>query len=77
MALEDTLFTWDVYDEGVTFGSVQFYRCCFVSDVGPFKKGDKADAIYIDVERSIMHVYRGKEETRFSLTLVVSPLEEK
>lgn len=77
MALEDTLFTWERCADGDSFWSAWFYRCRFVRDIGSFKKGDKVDTIYISIDQARMCVYRGEEETCFSLTLVVSPLEGK
>lgn len=74
MGLEDTIFTWECWDEGVNFGDIQFSNCVFIRDIGHFKKGEMVDAINISISDSKMSVYRGDEETCFSLTLVATPL---
>ena len=77
MDLEDRFFKWEGWDEGDSFGGHQFYDCVFTEDIGPFKKGDKVDAIFISFEESKMCVYQGEEETCFALTLNATPIEDE
>lgn len=75
MGLEDRFFKWEGWDEGDSFGGLQFYDCVFTSDIGPFKKGDKVDTIFISFEESKMCVYKDGKETGFALTLNAVPIE--
>ena len=77
MGLEDRFFKWEGWDEGDSFGGIQFYDCVFTEDIGPFKKGDKVDTIFISFGESKMSVYQGEEETCFALTLNAVPVEEE
>lgn len=77
MGLEDRFFKWEGWDEGDSFGSIQFNKCIFKEDVGRFKKGDEVDAILVSFEESKMCVYRGDEETCFALTLNVIPIKDE
>lgn len=77
MGLEDRFFKWEGWKEGDSFGSLQFYDCVFTEDIGPFKKGDKVDVIFISFEESEMGVYKDGRETRFALTLNAAPIEDK
>lgn len=77
MGLEDRFFKWEGWDEGDSFGSLQFYDCVFTEDIGPFKKGDKADTIFISFEESKMCVYQDGKETRFVLTLNASLIDDE
>ena len=71
MGLGDLFTSWD------SSGNVMFYNCVFTKDVGPFKKGDKVENIYIDVYESKLYVYNDGKETRLSFTLNVAPIEDE
>lgn len=54
-----------------------FYNCVFTKDVGPFKKGDKVENIFIGVCESKLYVYNDGKETRLDFTLNVTAVEEE
>ena len=71
MGLEDTLFDWESWDEVDTVGGLQFTGCTFKRNVGPFKAGDKVEAISIHFCDSKMYVYNDGKELCFKLWLTV------
>lgn len=77
MSLEDRFFKWEGWHEGDSFGGLQFYACVFTEDIGPFKKGDSADTIFISFYESKMSVYKDGRETRFALTLNATHIEDE
>lgn len=65
-------FTWGGWDE-MGGGAIQFYDVEFTEDFGPAKKGDKVEAVFVDLSSGVLELYvddKKAHEIRFKAVAV-------
>jgi hypothetical protein len=58
--VETELFDWESWDE-LDYAAIQCYNTTLKCDIGPYKVGDKFDAISVDFSRGFLEFYRNNK----------------
>lgn len=71
--IEEQLFSWEEWDV-LAVADLMFYNCELKVDIGPFKIGDKVDAITLMFSKQVIQIDHETETFCGKLTLSVEPL---